>query len=45
LDLPHPLGPTIAVIPAGNSNEVFNANDLKPMMSSFDKYIVSDFMK
>src|SRR2546426_9892986 len=34
LDLPHPLGPTIAVTPASNGSSTVPANDLKPDSSS-----------
>ena len=33
-DLPDPLGPTITVIPGGNSNRVLSAKLLKPTSSS-----------
>src|SRR5438093_12843715 len=33
-DLPHPLGPTIAVTPASNGSSTVPANDLKPDSSS-----------
>src|SRR5205823_14064339 len=33
-DLPHPLGPTIAVTPASNGSSTVSANDLKPDSSS-----------
>src|SRR5262245_34331026 len=32
-DLPEPFGPTMPVIPAGKSNCVLSANDLKPTIS------------
>src|SRR2546427_10872836 len=34
VDLPHPLGPTIAVTPASNGSSTVPANDLKPDSSS-----------
>src|SRR5262245_58489042 len=34
LDLPQPLGPTIAVIPAGKLNAVLFLNDLNPSSSN-----------
>src|SRR3989338_6163814 len=37
LDLPQPLGPTMAVTPASNSISVLPAKDLKPDSSSFLK--------
>ncbi len=45
LDLPEPFGPTTAVMPrllpdgGRNSMVVFSAKDLKPMISSFWRYI------
>ena len=33
LDLPEPLGPTMTVIPSGNSKRVFSAKLLKPLIS------------
>jgi hypothetical protein len=38
LVLPQPFGPTIEVTPSLNFIGVFCANDLKPNISSFDKY-------
>jgi hypothetical protein len=35
---PQPFGPTIEVTPSLNFIEVFCAKDLKPNISSFDKY-------
>src|SRR5688572_3778292 len=39
LDLPQPLGPTMAVIPGSNSRRVRSAKDLKPTISRRFKYI------
>ena len=36
---PHPFGPTIAVMPGSNLTSTLSANDLKPYMSSFSKFI------
>ncbi len=38
-DLPHPLGPTIAIMPGSNVSRVLSAKLLKPMMSSCLRYI------
>jgi hypothetical protein len=38
-DFPEPFGPTMAVMPRGNSSTVFVAKDLKPTSSSFVKNI------
>jgi hypothetical protein len=38
LVLPQPFGPTIEVTPLLNLIGVFCAKDLKPNISSFDKY-------
>jgi hypothetical protein len=37
---PQPFGPTIAVNPSENLNGVFWAKDLKPVMSTEDKYML-----
>ena len=37
LDLPQPLGPTIAVTPESKVIVVLSANDLNPCISSLDK--------
>ena len=39
LDLPHPFGPTIAVMPGSKSSLVLSAKDLKPNNSIDLKYI------
>src|SRR6266404_1261862 len=41
LDLPHPLGPTIAVTPGWKFSEVLSANDLKPKTVKFLRYMMS----
>src|SRR5580692_4148912 len=40
LDLPHPLGPTMAVTPGWKFSDVLSANDLKPNTVRFFKYMV-----
>src|SRR3989338_7999624 len=43
--LPHPLGPTTAVMPGSKLSTVRSANDLNPKSSSFLKYIfLSSFL-
>src|SRR5712672_3431749 len=42
-DLPHPLGPTIAVTPGWKFNDVLSAKDLNPKTVKFLRYI--DFSK
>src|SRR6187401_2091453 len=39
LDLPHPLGPTMAATPGWKLREVLSANDLKPNIVRFLRYI------
>src|SRR6185369_12431758 len=39
LDLPHPLGPTIAVTPGMKLREVLSAKDLNPKTVKFLRYI------
>src|SRR4249920_795034 len=39
LDLPQPLGPTIAVTPGRKLSEVLSAKDLKPRTVRFFRYI------
>src|SRR5438445_93404 len=39
LDLPQPFGPTMAVIPGWKFSEVLSANDLKPSIVRFFRYI------
>src|ERR1043165_3959651 len=40
LDLPHPLGPTIAVTPGWKLREVLSAKDLKPRTVKFLRYMI-----
>jgi hypothetical protein len=42
LDLPEPLGPTIALIPLGNWSIVLSAKDLNPFISISRKYIIKN---
>jgi hypothetical protein len=42
-DLPQPLGPTTAVTPGSKFNTVLLQKDLKPMSSSFLKYMIISF--
>src|SRR5580658_10206128 len=42
LDLPQPLGPTMAVTPGWKFNAVLSAKDLKPKTVRFFRYIDSD---
>src|SRR5579859_6289816 len=39
-DLPHPLGPTIAVTPGWNVKEVLSAKDLNPRTAKFFRYML-----
>src|SRR5215467_3760402 len=39
LDLPHPLGPTMAATPGWKFNDVLSANDLKPNIVRFLRYM------
>src|SRR3954464_14514441 len=39
-DLPHPLGPTIAVTPGRKFKEVLSAKDLKPKTVKFLRYMI-----
>src|SRR6185503_4275385 len=39
LDLPHPLGPTMAATPGWKLSDVLSANDLKPNIVRFFKYM------
>src|SRR5712691_9341769 len=39
-DLPHPLGPTIAVTPGWKFNAVLSAKDLNPRTVRFFKYMI-----
>src|SRR5829696_3042411 len=39
LDLPHPLGPTMAATPGWKFRDVLSANDLKPNIVRFFKYM------
>ncbi len=43
LDLPQPLGPTIAVMPGSKFSEVLSANDLNPTAFRFFKYMRPPF--
>src|SRR6266704_399183 len=40
LDLPHPLGPTMAVTPGMKLSEVLSAKDLNPRTVRFFRYII-----
>src|SRR5712675_3004575 len=40
LDLPHPLGPTIAVTPGWKLSAVLSAKDLNPRTVRFFKYMI-----
>src|SRR5262252_6581039 len=40
LDLPHPLGPTIAVTPGWKFSAVLSAKDLNPRTVRFFKYMI-----
>src|SRR6516162_4457651 len=40
LDLPHPLGPTIAVAPGWKFSAVLSAKDLKPRTVKFFRYMI-----
>src|SRR5216110_3488942 len=40
LDLPHPLGPTIAVTPGWKFREVLSAKDLNPKTVRFLRYMI-----
>ena len=40
LDLPHPFGPTTAVIPGSKFSVVLSQNDLKPISSNLLKYML-----
>src|SRR5256714_15295938 len=39
-DLPHPLGPTIAVTPGRKFNDVLSAKDLNPRTVRFLRYMI-----
>src|SRR5690242_20907731 len=39
-DLPHPLGPTIAVTPGWNASDVLSAKDLNPRTVKFFRYML-----
>src|SRR5437879_12689594 len=39
-DLPHPLGPTMAVTPGSKFKEVLSAKDLKPKTVKFLRYMI-----
>src|SRR5436190_20322754 len=41
LDLPHPLGPTMAVTPGWKFRHVLSAKDLKPKTVKFLRYMIS----
>src|SRR6266700_170882 len=40
LDLPHPLGPTMAVTPGWKFKEVLSAKDLNPKTVKFLRYMI-----
>src|SRR3954469_21491537 len=40
LDLPHPLGPTIAVTPGWKFKDVLSAKDLNPKTVKFLRYMI-----
>src|SRR5882672_7919948 len=40
LDLPQPLGPTMAVMPGWKFSDVFSEKDLKPSIVRFFRYIL-----
>src|SRR5436190_5280894 len=44
-DLPHPLGPTIAVTPGRKFNDVLSAKDLNPKTVRFFKYMILNAKK
>src|SRR5436190_12622055 len=44
-DLPHPLGPTMAVTPGRKLSEVLSANDLKPRTVKFLRYMIFVYNK
>src|ERR1044072_8126515 len=39
LDLPHPLGPTMAATPGWKFSDILSANDLKPNIVRFLRYM------
>src|SRR5437667_9855808 len=45
LDLPQPLGPTIAVTPGWKLSDVLSANDLNPRTVRFFRYMRSKTME
>src|SRR5262249_37180196 len=44
LRLPHPLGPTIPVIPSGILIRVFSQKDLKPRISILSNHIIEHYI-